>query len=388
MTIWHPADCDNLAAPAKIRAVLGAALRAAPEEAALYVKLGNLNLDAYDYAAAAKAFEAALALGPVAGLVRIRLARSYNALRQHEAALAAMGEGPPEAERGIALQGLARTDAAEAELRAALDTMPENRRASTALSALLRDAGRAQDLLAMCEQLYARGVNHAQLFYEWGRALALTGDLERSRQMMFDPARVTVRKLPVPDGYPSLTAFNNALAEEILGSPDILKAFPQHEEANRGSSRVHNLLSGRNPAVIRTLLQSLQALVSACPTEPDGDFDPWPRARPAEAHLRPWGLIQRGGAYEEWHTHRGGWMSGVYYIRVPHGITDQGVGPGCLEYGPPTGLGLAVPGLVQPQRYVPVEGILVTAPSHYAHRTIPSGIDADRVSFAFDVVAH
>ena len=34
------------------------------------------------------------------------------------------------------------------------------------------------------------------------------------------------------------------------------------------------------------------------------------------------------------------------------------------------------------------EGQLLLAPSHYAHRTIPSKIDRHRISFAFDVVPH
>jgi tetratricopeptide (TPR) repeat protein len=368
--------------------VLKAALRAQPDDAALHAKLGNVELDAYDYAAAATAFENALRLDPGRWPLPIQLARCRNVLEQHEAALEALGDTQADTERGIALFALGRVAEAEAELRAVLGVQPENRRAGNALCTLLRVSGRPGDLLALCEALYARGIDHAQLFYEWGRALALTGDTERAKHLLFDPARVQVRRLPVPDGFGTLDDFNAALAAEILESPDILSEFPPHEEANRGSSRVHNLLSGRRPEIIRALFRTLQALVSEYRPEPAGDFDPWPRARPVEAHLHAWGLIQRGGAYEDWHTHRGGWLSGVYYVRVPEGVSCEGDGRGCIEFGPPSALYDTMPELVARRRYLPVEGTLLMAPSHYAHRTIPSGIDANRISFAFDVAPH
>jgi len=105
---------------------------------------------------------------------------------------------------------------------------------------------------------------------------------------------------------------------------------------------------------------------------------------PMAAHLHPWGLIQRGGAYEDWHTHRGGWLSGVYYLRIPEGLSVE---RGCIEFGPPPSLGGRLDNVIVSRRYPPAEGMLILAPSHYHHRTIPSGLDEYRVSFAFDVVS-
>jgi hypothetical protein len=45
-----------------------------------------------------------------------------------------------------------------------------------------------------------------------------------------------------------------------------------------------------------------------------------------------------------------------------------------------------MPDLAPAGRYVPKQGMLILAPSHYQHRTIPSGVDQDRISVAFDVV--
>jgi hypothetical protein len=153
-----------------------------------------------------------------------------------------------------------------------------------------------------------------------------------------------------------------------------------------GSSRVHALFAGKRPELIRALLGSLQQLAESWWPPRYPDFDPWSDARPAAAQMRAWGLIQRGGEYEEWHLHPGGWMSGVYYVRVPRGASAEGEGPGCIEFGPPTALQRARPGYRPVWRHRPREGHLLLAPSHYAHRTIPSGLDQYRISFAFDVV--
>jgi len=138
--------------------------------------------------------------------------------------------------------------------------------------------------------------------------------------------------------------------------------------------------------MIRALLEFLQHLFEIYTAPPAGPFDPWRAARPAAARLRAWGLIQRRTDHEEWHIHRGGWLSGVYYVRVPRGVSADGEGPGCIEFGPPRPVARARPGLISTWRHAPQEGTLLLAPSHYSHRTIPSGADDYRISFAFDVV--
>jgi hypothetical protein len=79
-------------------------------------------------------------------------------------------------------------------------------------------------------------------------------------------------------------------------------------------------------------------------------------------------------------------MSGVYYVRMPAVVGTSDRGEGCIEFGPPASLAARLPGLVPPRRYVPREGLLLLAPSHYQHRTIPTGAAEYRVSVAFDVV--
>jgi hypothetical protein len=97
-------------------------------------------------------------------------------------------------------------------------------------------------------------------------------------------------------------------------------------------------------------------------------------------------LIQKGDAFEEWHLHRGGWLSGVYYVRVPSAVSEEGDGPGCIEFGPPVKLAEQFRTFAPRLRVAPREGMLLISPSHYLHRTIPTGAEEYRISFAFDVV--
>jgi len=275
---------------------------------------------------------------------------------------------------------------AERELRAILDRHPDDRHALRHFGKLLRRSGRIEDLVQLCESLWQRGAKNAQLLYSWGTALALAGEEEKARALQMNAARVAAITLPTPTGFADLKSFNQALATEILDNPERRSDFPVDEEANRGSQRVHSFAAGRQPELVRALTATLQKAVEAHVPQPSGSFDPWIDARPVRAHLNGWGLIQRQSQHEDWHLHRGGWLSGVYYVKVPAGIAGHKDGAGCIEFGAPRALASARPDLDERLRIKPQEGLLLLAPSHYAHRTIPMGIDDDRMSFAFDVV--
>lgn len=387
MILWNPPEGENVAPPAVARALLRRVIAANPGNAARHADLGDLEMDAYDLAAAAVSFETALRLDPEAARARHSLAYCFNLLHRHEQVLEILaGTEGPHHERGVALYRLGRSEEAEAEFRAVLAADPNHRHACRQLCKLLRKSGRAGESLAVCEALHARGAAHAQLFHDWGWALALAGEAGKARALLLDPSRVAELELPVPDGFRDIAEFNSTLTGELTGNPHRLSDFSSGEEANRGSSRVHSLFAGSRPEVIRALLATLQALVERWRPTRAGAFDPWLEARPDAARLKAWGLIQRGGDFEEWHIHRGGWLSGVYYLRMPSSVADAGDGRGCIEYGPPPGLAEAMPGLVSRHRVKPKEGRLLLAPSHYPHRTIPTRAGEHRISFAFDVV--
>jgi tetratricopeptide (TPR) repeat protein len=384
--LWGAPIPENVGSPVVVQALLERALAADPDNAALHAKLAYVHVDRKDYAAAAASFENSLRLDPAQTHPRLIAARCYNFLGRHDRAVAVLEPvDQPSFERGRALMELGDTAGAEREFRAVLADNPHDAAVCRMFSRMLRRAGRRTELLALCEDLAARGAANAQLLFTWGSALAHSGDVERARQLMFDPRRTVEIDLPAPAGFSDIAAFNAALAEEILSNPNKISEFPV-DEANRGSSRVDNLFTGRRPELIELLLGAFQRAVAAYVPEPLGEFDPWPGARPAAARLQSWGLIQRGGEYEEAHIHPSGWLSGVYYVQVPSVASADGAGPACIEFGPPASVAERFPGLMPTRRYAPRDGMLLLSPSHYQHRTIPSGVDEHRISVAFDVV--
>ncbi|HEY0311362.1 MAG TPA: putative 2OG-Fe(II) oxygenase [Allosphingosinicella sp.] len=383
--LWGPPLPDDVAAPAAMEALLTQALARAPDNPLLHAKLGYFRYDRHDYPEAAESLGEAVRLGGGTPEVRALLARCCNLLHRHDEALAILAPvDRPCFERGSALLAAGDAAGAERELRAVLDARPDDPQACRMLCRLLRREGRHGETAALCEQLAARGAANAQLLYNWAWALALLGETVAARRLLPLRERIVAIDLDAPPGFASVGAFNDALAEEILSNPNRVTRFAEQEDANRGSSRVDNLFSGRRPALIGALIERLQDAVADYSPAPLDGPDPWPAARPGAARLRPWGLIQHGGDYEERHIHPGGWLTGVYYVRVPAGIGRDGAG--CIEFGPPRAIAEAFPDLAPPLRYVPREGMLLLSPSHYEHRTIPSGLDADRISVAFDVV--
>jgi len=384
--LWGPPLPDDVAAPAAMEALLAQALARAPDNPLLHAKLGYLRYDRHDYAEAAESLTEAVRLGGGTTEVRTLLARCCNLLDRHAEALALLA--PVEGasfERGSALLATGAPASAEREFRAVLDAQPDDPKTWRMLCRLLRREGRHRETAELCERLVARGAANAQLLYNWAWALALLGDVEAARRLLPRRERIAALDLGPPPGFASIGDFNDALAEEILSNPNRVTRFAEREDANRGSSRVDNLFSGRRPELVEQLIQLLQRAVGEYIPAPLDGAEPWAAARPQAARLRPWGLIQRGEEFEEGHIHPGGWLTGVYYVRVPAGIGRDGAG--CIEFGPPRALAEALPDLAPPLRYVPREGMLLLSPSHYQHRTIPSGLDAHRISVAFDVAA-
>jgi tetratricopeptide (TPR) repeat protein len=350
-------------------------------------------LERYDFTGAAETFAALAHRQPCENLARIQLARCLNELGRSAEAAALLEGLEPEGEaaaglryqRAFALLAVGQAAAAEAELRAVLAATPRHALACRLLMKLLREAGRRQEMLAACEALAAQGVRHSQLLLDWGRALAANGQLRQARALMFDPARIGRLELPAPPTFAETSDFRAALADALAGHHLAMSSFGMRD-ANCGSRRVEHLLGGGCAELARAFTATLQAAIDRFmgDLQPVYDPDPWLAARPRRARLSAWGLIQRSGEFEDWHSHPNGWLSGVCYLRLPRQFAAEGDGAGCIEFGPPSGLAGLSP--CAPQRIAPREGLLLLAPSHYMHRTIPFAGAGERISFAFDVV--
>ena len=97
-----------------------------------------------------------------------------------------------------------------------------------------------------------------------------------------------------------------------------------------------------------------------------------------------WPTVLGSQGHQASHIHPGGWLSGVYYVRLPAGVggDDQA---GWIEFGDP---GAEIPHVRAPEtrRARPEAGLMLLFPSYLFHRTLPFAANEPRISIAFDVL--
>lgn len=310
-----------------------------------------------------------------------------RAAKVAERALALAGDDPARA-AALAIRGKTETrrgdlDAARASLRLALDHNPLDKDACKRLAAIELAANNPATILAIVDELAAKGAAHARLFA--ARALA------HARRGQLDVARATVgfgefhraQLLGPPPGWDSSESFNAALAEEMLAHPGL--RYERYGTASEFSWRV-DAPATRAAPLARALLDQIVAAIEDYVDRLEPSDHPWVSARPAEALLRSWCVITESEGFESWHVHQFGWLSGVYYVRVPASIAQGDCQGGCIAFGLPEDLAgeEAASGygarLVRPQ-----EGLMLAFPSHVYHRTFAHGSREKRICFAFDL---
>lgn len=389
---WDDALSEHVVDPGISSSLLRRAATLAPANASVRLDLGDILLERFKFAEAADAFEDALRIDPTRQDARLRLARCWNRLGRHDDVLALLADSAGAGadvgyQRGMAALGLGQVECAEREFRASLDTDAAHTESCFQLGRILRNSDRLEDLTDLRAELWARGVRHVQLLLDWGLALAHAGRIEDARKLLFTAEKVTQTTLETPDGFATLTDFNAAVAGELALNPLQMTDSPTDELAIRGSARVSHLMNGERPGLILALLAAIKSSIARDVSErmrPSQDQapDPWQECRPARASLRAWANIQGPGGYEDWHAHRAGWLSGVYYVAIPEGFRVEGDGAGCIEFGASPSLAGTLPDTL---RIAPREGLLLLMPSQIYHRTIPFASDGKRISFAFDV---
>ena len=117
---------------------------------------------------------------------------------------------------------------------------------------------------------------------------------------------------------------------------------------------------------------------------PDDAGHPFVANVPKRWTMNGWGVVLQEHGYQRAHIHPSGWLSGVYYVRVPDSIGAASK-EGWIEFGtPPETIGCR--GEHETKQVQPVRGRMLLFPSYVYHHTIPYRDSANRISFAFDVV--
>jgi tetratricopeptide (TPR) repeat protein len=312
----------------------------------------------------------------------------------------ALREASGDAQRAAALAARGKAETRLGDIAAARDTLGQALRlnsnekdACKRLAALDLAANDPTAVLAMVDSLTAQGAAHARLFAARALAHAQAGAIDAARTAAGFGELSAMAMLAPPPGWDNIHAFNGALAEELLAHPGL--RYDRYGTASALTWRIDSPATRKAP-LVHLLLAQIADSIDAHLDRIDRIPHPWASARPASAVLRSWCVITESAGFETWHVHQFGWLSGVYYVRVPDSIArggrqageggdDAGLG-GCLAFGMPEDLiGDDAASAFGTRIVRPQDGLMLAFPSHCYHRTFPHGLGEKRICVAFDL---
>ena len=250
--------------------------------------------------------------------------------------------------------------------------------------AILLKEDRADEVVALAEQMLKEGVRHPRVLAARSLAFASLGHMDQAHQADGADRFLRTYKPAPPEGWDSLESFTDALAAELNAHPDI-----QYEKYGAASAQTWRI---DEPALRRcAVFPALQKLVArevAAYVQGLGEADhPFVLATPEPASLRMWSVLTEDDGHETWHVHQNGWLSGTFYVAIPDHIV-QGTGDaGCIAFGLPEDvIGEAASHRFGRRIVRPEAGLMTIFPSHTFHRTFSHGGSGRRICCAFDVV--
>ena len=285
---------------------------------------------------------------------------------------------------GVALQSLGRNREAARVFGEVLKREPSRLDArNNLIVSLIRDGQSAAALEETSAYLQKSAGNPKALAYQAAALLEL-GRREEAAVLLDYAHLVEEREVTTPPEFASRTAFNTALAAQVLAH-DTLTHEPV-DKATRGGSQTAEFTYGLGGAAaalreqivahVRTYMDRMRA---ALPEHP------FVHGLPERWRLATWAVALQSQGYQGPHFHPDGRVSGVYYAAIPPGVSTQAFGAGCLEFGRTNE---AIGGSAEPLLRVvaPRGGLMVLFPSYFYHRTIPFEAAHPRISIAFDVL--
>jgi Tfp pilus assembly protein PilF len=380
-------------------ATLTACVQQRPQEPMYWLRLARLLASHGRHAQAHELSLQALARFPDLHALKGVLGECENALGRPEAARAWLQAVPDDLapgtvahalyELGAAQESLDRPDDAARAYGRALDIKPEAPHPCRALHRLMRSRGDIDAVLGNCQALRGRGVHHARLHADWMVATAINQRKDEALDLFAFDAFSRFESIEDDDiaGGPwaDLQGFNAALADELSSHPDIHHG--RRNVASRDAWRVQNPFSGFGRPALARLSQCVRGAVerhvAGLPASSDHFFV---RGVAPACSTSSWAVKVRSNGFEDWHVHPGGWLTAVYYVKVPavESATDD-THEGGITFGLPDYEGMPDAGADWTHIH-PRAGLLGLFPSHCFHRTWPTRVEQDRWVVVFDVL--
>lgn len=286
--------------------------------------------------------------------------------------------------RATALKKMGRRDDARTAFVEVADAHPEAIEPVYNIADLELEEGNSEAGLQACERALAIEPDNAVCLGYQSVALQQLKRGDALNDLIGYDDFVVAEQIPVPDEYESLEALNKALEDHIVNHPSLRYAPPL--QATRNGLHTGSMLEepkGPFEAFEKVIRAQLQNYVD---TLADVPGHPMCLRPPEEWRLDVWAVVMEEQGHQLAHIHGDGYLSGVYYCRVPDAIGDESDDKqGWIEFGRPPE-NYPIDGEPEVRFYKPEEGLMVLFPSYLYHRTVPFVAETHRISIAFDMI--
>jgi uncharacterized protein (TIGR02466 family) len=373
------------------RALIERAIGNRSDNGHYHLNLGNVLRELGKLEEAASAYQRAIAIKPDLVIAHMNL----GALLQEQGNLAAavtayervIAGAPRYADAhynlAVALKDLGRLDDAIAALWRSIEAAPSARR-FVVLAGYLLERHNAREALAACDRCLQLDPRNILALAFKSVALGELGERTALRSLLdFDRLIAHVR-ISTPPGFADVAEFNRALIKHVRSHPSLI-VQPRTGATRSGSHTEELLVEPKGPfTAFENLVNEAIGLYLRSLIHDPGH--PYLAHSPVRWRLTVWGVILDRQGHQEPHMHADGWVSGVYYAKVPAEVNAaDGTRAGWIEFGRPPAQfqGAGTPEL---RAIRPEEGLLLLFPSYCYHRTIPYDSDDERISIAFDAL--
>lgn len=363
----------------------------APGYAPAHYNLAGIEMSASQPQEAVKHYKNAILADPGYVEAHFGMGVAYQEAEQFEAAIESYRQAilhdenhaGAHANMGFSYKELGRFEDAHDAYRKAIALDPDNSKILTTMCDVYLAAGDPATGLKLCDVFLETHPGDVSAMAFKAAALNELEDYERLRAVHDFDRLIRPAIIDVPDGYSDLSQFNEALVNHVLNHPTLVEAPASYSTMN--GRHTSELLTG-DLGPMADFEQVIRRMEAKYREDVHIDSSQsWLAQRPSKTRLNCWSVVMNSQGYQLSHIHPSGWLSGVYYPRLPDVIEDDDPNhEGWIEFGRTTDnySGKRDPDV---RKYKPREGLMVLFPAYFYHRTIPFNSEQLRFSIAFDI---
>lgn len=283
----------------------------------------------------------------------------------------------------IIFRHLERFDESLYHAREALRIDPRHRMAYVCLITTFCKMESSVEALNVCNEYLFRNPADIGMMALKIVALSKLGDLRESRFLQ-DYERL-VRPFDCFTSEDERLNFNHSLANVIQNHTN-LKSSPDYH-ATRNGLHSGNLRREDAPEISR-LIDFIDQNVNFYLANFQISGHPFFEPRTTQWKIRYfWSVVMQNAGHQIPHSHPTGWLSGVYYCKIPKSFGEDLKDPhGWIEFGRPDENHYGPCKAMDVRVTKPELGRMILFPSYYWHSTVPLKSEDVRISFAFDIV--